>query len=55
VFVGDALTDYNAARETGLHFIGIQGEVMFPDGTIVLADCTGLESAIRTLYQSDVS
>lgn len=55
VFVGDALTDYYAARETGLHFIGIQGEVTFPDGTMVLPDCTGLESAIHALYQSGVS
>ena len=46
VFVGDALTDYNAARETGLQFIGIQGEVAFPEGTTVLPDCRELESAI---------
>ncbi len=46
VFVGDALTDFNAARETGLQFIGIRGEVTFPDGTTVLSDCRGLEQAI---------
>ncbi len=47
VFVGDALTDLNAANETGLHFIGVQGEVDFPVGTKVLPDCKGLESAIK--------
>lgn len=47
VFVGDALTDLHAAQETGLHFIGIQGEVDFPVGTKVLADCRDLESAIK--------
>lgn len=46
IFVGDALTDYNAAKETGLHFIGIQGEVDFPPGTTVLPDCRKLEKEI---------
>lgn len=46
VFIGDALTDLHAADETGLQFIGIQGEVDFPVGTKVLPDCKGLESAI---------
>ncbi len=46
IFIGDALTDYNAARETGLHFVGIQGEVVFPEGTPVLPDCLGLQGAI---------
>ncbi|MGB3211710.1 MAG: HAD hydrolase-like protein [Desulforhopalus sp.] len=46
VFIGDALTDYNAARETNLQFIGIQGEVVFPNGTTVLPDCRGLRQAI---------
>lgn len=50
VFVGDALTDLHAAKETGLHFIGVQGEVDFPGGTIVLADCRGLESAIKGYF-----
>ncbi len=45
-FVGDALTDLHAAQETGLRFIGVQGEVDFPVGTTVLSDCRGLESAI---------
>lgn len=50
VFVGDALTDYNAARETGLHFIGIQGEVPFPEGTVVLKDCCHLYETITSIF-----
>lgn len=50
IFVGDALTDYYAARETGLHFIGIQGDVEFPKGTTVLPNCKGLKRAIATLF-----
>lgn len=49
VFIGDALTDYNAALETGLHFIGIQGEVYFPDTVKPLPDGQGLESAIKKI------
>ncbi len=41
-FIGDALTDYYAAKETGMPFIGIQSEVDFPEGTTVLPDCTNL-------------
>lgn len=48
VFVGDALTDYHAAHDTGMDFVGIRGEVDFPEGTTVLPDCTGLaESIVR--------
>lgn len=50
VFVGDALTDYDAAIETGLHFIGIQSEVDFSVGTKVLEDCTGLQGAISMCF-----
>jgi len=50
VFIGDALTDYNAARETGSHFIGIQSTVGFPEGTTVLDDCRGLQDAIASLF-----
>jgi HAD superfamily hydrolase (TIGR01549 family) len=50
VFVGDALTDYNAAAETGLTFIGIHSEVEFPAGTTVLSDCTGLQQAIAASF-----
>ena len=39
VFIGDALTDYHAAKETGLAFIGIQGDVTFPEDVLVLPDC----------------
>ena len=46
VFVGDALTDYHAARETGLHFFGIQGDVELPEDAVVLPDCKGLKAAI---------
>jgi HAD superfamily hydrolase (TIGR01549 family) len=47
LFVGDALTDFNAAKETGLHFIGIQGEAVFPKGTMVLSDCRGLQDVLK--------
>lgn len=46
-FIGDALTDYHAARETGMPFIGIQTEVEFPEGTTVLPDCTDLAGTIN--------
>nr|WP_321401697.1 HAD hydrolase-like protein [uncultured Desulfobacter sp.] len=49
VFIGDALTDYNAALETGLHFIGIQGDVTFPDTVKPLTDCQGLESVVKKI------
>lgn len=52
LFIGDAFTDYNTALETGIRFIGIQGEVPFPEGTIVLPDCTGLEDAIAAMSYS---
>lgn len=50
LFVGDALTDYNAARETGLQFIGIQGEVTFPERTAVLSDCRELQEEISVCF-----
>jgi len=50
LFVGDALTDFNAAKETGLHFIGIQGEVAFPKGTIVLPDCRRLQDVLEQQF-----
>lgn len=46
LFVGDAMTDFHTAAETGLKFIGIQGPTPFPDGTVVLPDCRDLASAI---------
>jgi len=50
IFVGDALTDYNAAKETGLHFIGIKGDVDFPPGTTVLPDCRKIQSEIEKSF-----
>ena len=50
VFIGDALTDYYAARETGLHFLGIQGDVELPDDARMLPDCTGLKRALADLF-----
>jgi HAD superfamily hydrolase (TIGR01549 family) len=49
VFIGDAQTDYDAAAETNLHFIGVQGHVKFPKQTIVLPDCTNLTEAFSRL------
>lgn len=49
VFVGDAMTDLNAAEKTGTHFIGIRGFNAFPDGTTVLSDCTGIIEALRAI------
>jgi HAD superfamily hydrolase (TIGR01549 family) len=37
LFLGDAITDYEAAKENGVHFIGIVpigGDNNFPDGTV---------------------
>lgn len=48
VFVGDASTDYEAAMETGLGFVGIQGEIDFPDNVPVLPDCRQLKDAVST-------
>lgn len=50
VFIGDAFTDYFAAKETGLTFIGIQGDIEFPEGTTVLPNCTELQAALNTIF-----
>jgi phosphoglycolate phosphatase-like HAD superfamily hydrolase len=50
VFVGDALTDYHAARETGLNFLGIQGDVELPEDARMLPDCTGLLQAAADIF-----
>jgi hypothetical protein len=50
VFVADALTDYHAARETGLHFLGIQGDVELPEDALILPDCTGLQRAVADIF-----
>lgn len=49
VFIGDALTDLNAAQTTGTHFIGIHGFNTFPEGTTVLQDCTGMIEALEAI------
>ena len=46
VFIGDALTDYETARDTGLGFVGIQQVNRFPEGTVILPDCTGLAGVL---------
>ena len=51
LFVGDALTDYNAAIGADLHFIGIQQDITFPSGTVVLPDCAGLADEIQNIFQ----
>jgi len=50
LFVGDALADYQAAMDTGLHFIGIRGEVPFPATTLVMSDCRGLQKAVSQIF-----
>ena len=50
VFIGDALTDYYAARETGLHFLGVQGDVELPDDALMLSDCSGLRKALSKIF-----
>ena len=47
-FVGDALTDLNAALQTGTRFIGIRGLRPFPAATTVLPDCTGIVEALQS-------
>jgi phosphoglycolate phosphatase-like HAD superfamily hydrolase len=49
VFIGDALTDYHAAKETGLHFVGVQGDIEFPEDAVVLPDCLSLKKEISRL------
>ncbi len=48
VFIGDAMTDYTAAKECGLHFIGVAADGLgpFPTGTRVLPDLRGLAAAL---------
>ena len=48
VFIGDAMTDFDAARACGLAFIGIaaDGHGSFPEGTCVLPDLRGLAGAL---------
>ncbi len=50
VFIGDAMTDYYAAMETGLHFVGIQSEIELPADSNVLDNCKGLLNAITAKF-----
>lgn len=46
LFVGDAFSDYRAAKTTGLPFVGRvppEGENRFPDGTVIIPDLTQLK------------
>jgi len=49
VFIGDALTDLDAATVNGTRFIGIRGFNTFPDSALVLPDCTGLLDALQAI------
>jgi phosphoglycolate phosphatase-like HAD superfamily hydrolase len=52
LFVGDSLSDYEAAEKTGCHFIGRvspRSKNPFPDGTITIADLTELAAIIPVL------
>jgi HAD superfamily hydrolase (TIGR01549 family) len=41
IFLGDAMTDYKAAKEYGMPFIGIKSnDTVFPEGTFVIEDFT---------------
>ena len=53
-FIGDALTDYHTAKETGVPFIGIKTEVDFPEHCVVLTDCIRLEECMTT-YAEKIS
>ena len=48
LFVGDALTDFNAAKACGVSFVGIAsgGADPFPAGTVVLPDLRGLAALL---------
>jgi len=52
VFIGDAMTDYNAAMETGINFVGrvASGATNpFPKETIMISDLTQLEKTIHKI------
>lgn len=41
IFLGDAMTDYKAAKECGMPFVGIKSnDTVFPEGTFVIEDFT---------------
>ncbi len=47
LFIGDASTDHDAAIQTGLGFIGIQGDIVFPPQVKVLPDCRDLSQVLE--------
>lgn len=48
LFVGDATTDFAAAEETGLPFVGIKSPaITFPDGTLVLENLHQLRKVVE--------
>ena len=39
LYIGDAMTDYNASQETNLNFIGIRNkDTVFPDDVVQIDD-----------------
>lgn len=50
VFIGDAMTDYEAAEAVGMAFVGIRGAVAFPSETMLLEDCRGLGPALSEIF-----
>lgn len=50
LFFGDASTDYHAAREYGITFIGIQGDYMFPTEVTVFDDFRPVVAHLKTMF-----
>lgn len=50
VFFGDASTDYHAAMEHGITFIGIQGDYAFPAGVTVFDDFGPVPAHLETIF-----
>ena len=51
VMIGDAMTDYDAAKVTGTHFIGRRlpnKASPFPDGTTLISDLKELEPCLKS-------
>ena len=45
LFVGDAMTDYNAASKTNIKFIGVKNpETIFPENTLIVDDLLQIEN-----------
>lgn len=50
VFFGDAMTDYNAAVETNVPFVGVlSDETQFPEGTITIKDFINTKISMFTV------